>query len=178
MNVVLIGYRGTGKSAVARLLAERLDCAWIDADVELERRAGRTIADIFARQGEPAFRDLEAEVLADLLRGDNLVVAAGGGCVLRPENRAALRAAFVVWLQADADTIEQRLAGDATTAARRPNLTAAGGREEIVGLLAAREPYYRQCAQGQVDTSGKSPVQVADEVATLLRNRPGRSERA
>src|SRR5688500_2590703 len=82
MNLLLIGYRGTGKSTVARLVAERLNWPWLDADVELERRAGKSIAAIFAEDGEPAFRDLESQVLAELVQADRHVLALGGGVIL------------------------------------------------------------------------------------------------
>jgi len=90
MNLILIGYRATGKTTLARLLAGRLGWEWIDADVEIERRAGKSIAEIFADDGQTAFRDLEAEVIADLCKKERLVLAAGGGAPLRPENRAFL----------------------------------------------------------------------------------------
>ena len=124
MILTLIGYRATGKTTLARLLAERLGWDWIDADVEIERRAGKSIARIFAEDGEPAFRDLEAQVIADLCRRDRLVLAAGGGAPLRPESRRAMReAGKVVWLTARPETILARMTADATTTARRPNLT-------------------------------------------------------
>ena len=91
MILTLIGYRATGKTTLARLLAERLGWDWIDADAEIERRAGKAIARIFAEEGEPAFRDLEAQAIADLCRRDRLVLAAGGGAPLRPESRRAMR---------------------------------------------------------------------------------------
>jgi shikimate kinase len=93
MNIALIGYRGTGKTTVAQQLALRLGWDWVDADVELELRAGKSIAAIFADDGESAFRDLEATTLDDLIRRDRTVLALGGGIVLRPENRALLRPA-------------------------------------------------------------------------------------
>ena len=165
MNLVLIGYRATGKTTLARLLAERLGWDWIDADVEIERRAGKSIARIFAEDGEPAFRDLEAAVVADLCRRERLVLAAGGGAPMRPESRQAMRASGkVVWLKALPETIQARMAGDATTEARRPNLTDKGGLEEIVGLLARREPVYRQSAHLEVDTEGKAPGEIAAEI--------------
>jgi shikimate kinase len=168
MNVFLIGYRGTGKSTVARLAASRLNLEWLDADEELERRAGRSIAEIFAAGGEAAFRDLEEAVVAELAARSNLVLALGGGAVLREENRRAIAGrGKVVWLRASADTIERRLAADASTALRRPNLTAAGGVAEIRELLARREPLYRSCADFVIDTEGKTPEQVADELVRL-----------
>jgi shikimate kinase len=163
--IFLIGYRGTGKSTVAALLAERLGWQSVDTDHEIERRAGKSIAAIFSDEGEPAFRGLEAKVVADFAQLQNAVIALGGGAVLRAENRAAIRgAAAVVWLTASGDTIESRLAADESTAQRRPNLTVAGGRVEIEQLLAAREPTYRECATLIVATDGKTSAEVADEV--------------
>ncbi|MEX0712312.1 MAG: shikimate kinase, partial [Pirellulales bacterium] len=106
MNIVLIGYRGSGKSTVARELAGRLGWPWLDADHQIEERAGKSIAAVFAEEGEERFRDLESSLLAELVERDKTVLAAGGGAVLRPANRALLRSAGkVVWLQADAATI-------------------------------------------------------------------------
>lgn len=170
MNVVLIGYRGTGKTTVARLLGAQLGLTALDADEELERRAGRTIREIFAEGGEPMFRDLEAAVLADLCGRSGQALAVGGGAVLRPENRDCLRRTGnrVVWLQGQARTLHERINRDATTAERRPNLTAGGGLEEVERLLALREPLYRECAEFVVDTEGKTPEQVAGEIVSLL----------
>jgi shikimate kinase len=167
--IFLIGYRGTGKTTVGRLLAERLNCKSIDADDEIERRAGKSIAAIFADDGEAAFRDLEAAVMAQLCQRTQLIVAPGGGAVLREATRDAMRAAGpVVWLTASVDAIVSRLAEDAVTGSRRPNLTAAGGRAEIEAVLAARTPIYRACATFVVDTEGKSPAAVADEIIARL----------
>src|SRR5262245_14443378 len=105
----LIGYRGSGKSAVARALSRRWNCACIDADEELERRAGKTIRQIFQDDGEADFRDRESAVLADLARRHDVVVATGGGVVLRPENRKLLRRGRVVWLTAPAETLWRRM---------------------------------------------------------------------
>ena len=158
MSLTLIGYRATGKTTVARLLAERLGWDWIDADVEIERRAGKSIASIFAEDGEPAFRDLEVAVTADLCQRPRLVLAAGGGAPMRAENRQAMRrGGTVVWLKALPETIHRRMSGDATTAGRRPDLTDQGGLAEIVELLARREPIYQETADFAVDTEGKTP---------------------
>jgi shikimate kinase len=168
-NVFLIGYRGTGKTTVARALAERLDIDWIDADDEVERRAGKTIAEIFAEDGEPSFREIEAEVVQELSRPLKTVVALGGGAVLREANRAAIRSnGIVIWLKASVDKIANRMATDEMTGSRRPNLTAAGGRHEIETVLAAREPIYRECATFEVDTECRTTGQVVDEIVRLL----------
>lgn len=165
MVITLIGYRGTGKSTLAAPLAQRLSWEWLDADVELERRAGRSIQDIFATDGEPEFRRLERELLAELLRRDRLVLAAGGGAIGNEATRTDLKAAGpVIWLQASADTIECRLATDPTTGQRRPNLTSSGGRAEIERLLALREPLYRECATMMLATDHASANELVEDV--------------
>src|SRR5438270_6171487 len=172
MNIALVGYRGAGKTAVARQLALNLGWDWVDADVEVELAAGRSIAAIFADDGEPAFRDLEATVLADLIQRDHTILALGGGVVLRPSNRTLIRqAGRVVWLMATPETIAARLAADETTASRRPNLTAAGGLDEIRRLLDERAPLYRQCCDLEIDSVGKSPAEVASEIVEKLSSK-------
>lgn len=173
--VFLIGYRGTGKTAVARELARRLGWPWADADALLEERHGRTIAQIFAEGGEATFRDLEASLLEDLCGRRELVIATGGGVVLRPRNRERLRdAGLVVWLTADPATVWQRIQGDPTTAARRPTLTV-GGPAEVEELLCLREPLYRECAHLTVNTVGRSPEEIAAQIqAHLEGQRPSR----
>lgn len=167
--IALIGYRGTGKTTVAALLAAKLDYAWIDADVEVEQRAGKSIATIFADSGEPAFRDLEAAVVDDLCRRKRTVLALGGGAVLRKSNQKCLaRCRAVIWLQASAEVIAERIKGDATTAERRPNLTNRGGRQEIEQMLVTRGPIYRACATLEVDTEGKDPAEIADKIVAAL----------
>jgi len=171
----LIGYRGTGKSSVARELAARLGYESADSDAEIERWAGTTIAAIFADEGEQAFRDLEARIVAELVERRCTVVALGGGAVLRNENRQAIAAAGpVVWLTASVDTILERIAGDTSTAARRPNLTTLGTREEVKTLLTQRTPLYRACATLAVDTDGKSFADIAEEIMAGLERGRGR----
>ncbi len=179
MNLILIGYRGTGKSTVARRLAERLGWDWVDSDDCIERRAGKSIAEIFADLGEPGFRDLETVELADLCRREKTVLAVGGGAVLREENRKRLGGCGkVVWLQARPETIRRRLADDEATAESRPNLTKSGGLDEIEQVLAERTSIYRQCADLQVDTEGKAPDEVADEIVARLDLSPAGSDPA
>ena len=167
-NLILIGYRATGKTTLAQLLAARLAWDWIDADVEIERRAGKSIAQIFAEEGEPAFRDLEAQVIADLAARPRLVLATGGGAPLRADNREAMHGGKIVWLTARPETIHQRMSGDATTAARRPSLTDNSPLAEILQLLAVREPIYRALADLEVDTEDKTPERIADEILDWL----------
>jgi shikimate kinase len=165
MNVVLIGYRGTGKTTVAQQLALRLGWDWVDADVEIELRAGKSIASIFADDGEQTFRDLESQVLAATIGRARIVLAAGGGVVLRDDNRRLLgTAGKVVWLQADVATILARVAGDQTTAGRRPQLTTAGGESEVRQLLAQRTPLYHELADLEIDTEGRTPAEIVEEI--------------
>ena len=170
MNVFLIGYRGSGKTTVAAALAARLGWLWIDADVELERRAGRTIKQLFAEQGEGAFRDLESEIIAELAGGERQIIACGGGVVLREQNRAVLRrGGRCVWLRVSPEALLLRIEGDATTAARRPNLTGHGGLAEIQTLLAERTPLYEACADLRFDAQRHSPTQLADQIIAELK---------
>lgn len=169
-SIALIGYRGSGKTAVAQQLAEQLGWEWIDADVEIERRAGKTIAAIFADDGETPFRDLEAIVVDLLCLRNQTAIALGGGAILREVNRKAIRRCrTIAWLQATVETLQQRIAADPSTSARRPNLTVAGGRGEIERLLAERTPSYRECATLEVDTEGKTPAEIAAEIAAAHR---------
>jgi shikimate kinase len=167
--LTLIGYRATGKTTLAKLLAEKLGWDWADADVEIELAAGKSIARIFAEEGEPAFRNLEARVIADLCRRERLVLAAGGGAPLREENRLAMRAAGkVVWLTARPETIHARMSGDTTTAQRRPSLTDRAPLAEIIHVLAAREPIYRDAADFVLDTEGRNTEELTKEILHFL----------
>lgn len=169
MNIVLIGYRGTGKTTVARHLALELAWDWVDADVEIELRAGKSIAAIFADDGESHFRDCETAVLVDLIEKDRTVIAAGGGAILRAENRRLLeRCPHVIWLRATPATILRRVESDLTTTSRRPRLTAAGGEAEVVRLLAEREPFYQACAHLEVDAESKEPAEIAGQIIRQL----------
>jgi shikimate kinase len=169
MNLFLIGYRGSGKTTVAAALARRLAWPWLDADAELERRAGKSIKQIFADKGETAFRDLESDVLADLAARERHVIALGGGVVLRPENRKLLASrGKVVWLTAEPETLLARINADPTTGERRPNLTSQGGPAEIRSLLAERTPLYAACADLTIAGDPLTPDQIADQIAEWL----------
>jgi len=170
MNLYLIGYRGSGKTSVAAEVGKLLGWPWLDADVEVERRAGKTIKQIFDTSGEQSFRDQEAAVVSDLANLTSHVIALGGGAVLREESRQAIRGSGkVVWLQASPEVLFQRICGDASTAERRPNLTAAGGFAEVERLLAVRSPIYAACADLTVDAEHSAPAEIAPQIANWLR---------
>jgi len=172
MRVVLVGYRGTGKTTVGRMVAQALGWPFVDVDPLIEQRGGLDIAAIFARHGEAHFRDLESAVIADLADTDPAVISAGGGAVLRPQNVHHLRrGSLVVWLTASAETLHKRITTDATTTARRPNLTALTGIDEVRHLLKAREPCYRSAADLMLDTEVFSPGQVAERILEHVRRK-------
>ena len=176
MRVALIGYRGSGKTSVGRLLATRLGLSFVDADEELVRRAGRSIKTIFETDGEAMFRDLESAVLVDLLARDDGVLALGGGVILREANRAALTASGGqrVYLRADAETLYRRIHADPATADNRPALTHLGGdAREITSLLDAREPLYRAVMTMEVDASDDDAATLAGLLARRLAETDG-----
>jgi shikimate kinase len=165
MNVVLIGYRGTGKSAVARLVAQATGRDVFGMDHAIERRAGCPIVEFVAQRGWDAFRDLESEVARYAGTLDNAVIDSGGGAVLRAENVAALKAkGRMVWLQAGAEVIVQRLQ-DMTD---RPSLTGTKSfLDEVSEVLAVREPVYRAVADMAVSTEGRTVEDIAREIASV-----------
>lgn len=163
--IFLVGYRGTGKSTVGRLLAGRLGWAFADADEYVEQVAGKSIREIFATEGEPAFRALEAHTIEQLSARTGYVIATGGGAILRESTRELLKArGFVAWLTAAPETVLGRLRTDPTTGERRPNLTALSSEDEVRALIAVREPLYREVADFAVATDTISPEGVSDAI--------------
>ncbi|MBI1247433.1 shikimate kinase [bacterium] len=169
MNLALIGYRGTGKSHAGRLLAERLAWPMIDADIWVEQQAGRSIAEIFAAEGETGFRDRESQALVKLTEASGQILSLGGGVILRAENRQRIaERCFTVWLTASATEIARRLARDDQTQTRRPSLTGKPTLHEIEEVLTARLPLYRESANITIDTEGKSPEEVVQSILAQL----------
>jgi shikimate kinase len=164
-HIFLVGFMGSGKSTLARMLASQRGLEHVDLDAEIEQAAGRTIAEIFERDGEEAFRELESRALLELEGRPPSVVACGGGVVLRSVNRAALkRLGRVVHLDVSALEAIARV-GDGST---RPLLSGAAGPLAATALLAAREGLYRSVADVSVDTSGRAPEEVAEAVLVAL----------
>ncbi len=165
-NLVITGFMGTGKSAVGRIVAERLGREFVDSDELIKARAGRTIPEIFAQDGEARFRAMEADVCRELSVGRGWVVASGGWMLGSPENRAAVEAgSLVVCLHADVPTLVNRLGG----ADGRPMLADADWQMRLERLLAQRQPTYRSFPL-QVDTSQLTTEQVCDRVLTLWQS--------
>lgn len=179
MPVTLIGLRGSGKSTVGRVLADRLGRRFVDADEEIERRAGCTIREMFESVGEEAFRELERRTMADLLADDDLVIAAGGGAVLSPETRDRLRRSSgpVVYLCVLPETAVRRIGNDTTTASRRPSLTTLSPLAEMESILRQREPLYRECASLVMDADGREIEELAVAIVESLE-RSSRRETA
>ncbi len=167
--IVLIGYRGCGKSSVGRRLAEKLGWQFVDTDELVEQQAGCPVREIFARQGAGAFRKLEAEVLAEALSGRGRVISAGGGAVLLRRNRKLLRGTGVcVWLTAPPEVLYQRICADHTSPERRPDLTDLGGLAEVEEVLQQRLPIYEATADHVVSTVDLSVEQVAEAILQRL----------
>ena len=164
LNIYLVGMMGAGKSAVGRPLAEALGYRFIDADVTLAEAAGRPIAEIFTSDGEEAFRALETSVLNGIASWHSLVVATGGGAVIRPENWGHMRQGVVVWLDAPEAELRRRVAADPT---RRPLLEAADPASRLEALLRERRPLYAQ-ADLTVVQQGGLPAEVALQVLNAL----------
>lgn len=168
-HLYLTGFRGTGKSSVARLLARQLAVTAIDLDELVEQQAGISISRIFEEQGESAFRDLESMALATVAKFSPTLISLGGGAILRAENRTCIATTGTcIWLDADANTIAARLHQDETTAERRPALTALPGLQEIERLLDERRPIYEQTSRHRIETTDRSIDQVVDEILALL----------
>jgi len=163
-RVVLVGFMGSGKTSVGRVLARRLGYRFEDLDRRIEERTGRTVADIFREDGEEAFREMEREEARALASLPNRVVATGGGAFTRPLTRAVLQeGALTVWLGCDLERILARVPADGS----RP---LAGNRDIMRALLAEREPSYRM-ADVAVDASAGTPREVADRIVGLLEGR-------
>lgn len=159
-NLVLVGFMGTGKSAVGRRVAALAAAPFLEMDAELERRAGKSISRIFAEDGEPAFRDQEAQLAEEWGRKQGAVISCGGGVVLRETNLRALQAnGLLVCLTARPEVILARTA----RAAKRPLLAGDNPEQKIRDLLAARAPLYAKISV-QIDTSDLGPEELAAQV--------------
>lgn len=160
-NLALTGFMGTGKSTVGRLVAARLGWRFVDTDIAIVERAGCSIAEIFAQQGEPAFRALEAEVCAATVAGEQTVIALGGGALLNPTTlERILSGSVLICLDAPLETLIARVGDDPT----RPLFSA--DRERLATLYNTRAPHYAQLPH-HIETAHAAPETVAEEVIRL-----------
>lgn len=174
MNVVLVGFMGSGKTAVGRRIAQRLGYTFIDTDHFIEDQLGCSIATLFTEQGEPYFRELETRLASHLHKLDNHVIATGGGLPVSPGNSERLAGAgLTVFLNADLEEIIKRLERDT----RRPKLKEGELRETVTRLLTERMPLYGKSAL-TINTKGKSVNRVAGEIIALLGERMAAKRRA
>lgn len=165
-NIVLTGFMGTGKNAVGKILARRLERNFIDTDQLVEEKSGISITQIFEQHGEDYFRDLENEAILTLkdYPPGSLVVATGGGAVLRKRNRDLLDSiGLVILLTASPQSILKRTA----RSDKRPLLKGPGRAEKINKLLKEREQFYKQCSYS-IDTTGLTPTRIAEEILNYL----------
>jgi shikimate kinase len=170
MNIVLIGYRGTGKSSVGKLLAERLGRELVSTDAEVVRRANLPIPDIVSQHGWEHFRNLESEVCRDFAGKDQLVIDTGGGAILRSQNVELLRAnGRLFWLTAGVPTIVSRIQSHS----ERPSLTGTKSfTDEVDEVLRSREPQYAAASHHIIRTEGRTVEQVVEAVLAQIRNPP------
>ncbi len=166
-NIFLIGPMGVGKTTIGRCLAELLHKQFVDLDHEIEKRTGAAIPLIFEIEGEDGFRRRESTLLVEVTARDGLVLATGGGVVLRPENRQRLRArGLVVYLSAPIETLLERTARDR----HRPLLQTPDRRQTLEAILRVREPLYRETAHVVVKSSSRAPSHVARDIITRLES--------
>jgi len=166
-NLFLVGLPGAGKSTLGRQLARRLGKTFVDADAELERKLGVTIATIFEIEGEASFRDREEAALIELAAMTNIVLATGGGVVIRPANRERLRAnGMVVYLHAPPGTLYERT----RRSRHRPLLNTADRAARLVELYTARDPLYREVASCVVESGRNEIAQFARQLEAAQSN--------
>lgn len=164
-HLYLTGYRGCGKSTLAKLLAQSIGIPSVDLDDVIESTAGKSIKQIFAEETEVGFRDREELALVEVSQRTPHVVALGGGSILRPSNREKIAATgWCVWLDAKPETLVRRLAGDSTTSDRRPALTDQSVLDEVSQVMAQRESLYRDASDLRIDTTDRTMQSIADEV--------------
>jgi len=164
VRLILVGLPGSGKSTVGRQLARRLDLPFVDSDHEIEQRIGCSISSFFEREGEPAFRDLEERVIAELVQRDG-VLATGGGAVLRPANRQHVReGGYVIYLRSTPEDVWRRLRNDR----KRPLLQVEDPLARLRSLYEQRDPLYRETAHFTLETGRPSVTTLVNRLVMQL----------
>jgi len=171
VNLVIIGYRCTGKTTIGRILAEKLGWELLDTDTLVQQRAGKSIKEIVADGGWPAFRTLEAAVVREVcLGGERRIISFGGGTILPEANLAAAQqCGKIILLRAAAETIWQRMQSDHKTAGERPSLTDKDGFAEVVHLLEERRKPYEAAADFAISTDRMGPDEIAGRILAWLK---------
>jgi len=175
MNIILIGYRGSGKSTVGSKLAARLKRRFVDTDDLIEECQGIPISDIVKSRGWDHFRKIERTVIEEISKGNHLIIAPGGGVVLDADNVKVLkRNGFIVWLKADQRTLLKRIQKDQASSTRRPTLTGKGTLKEIEETLSQREPFYEKASEVQIDTSALDVEAVVKRILLISGEKIGK----
>ena len=166
MNVVLIGFRGSGKSTIGKALSEHLKREFIDCDAWIEKHTGLSIKEIFEKHGESHFRTLESQAIGDLSAMDGKVIATGGGAALKYQNMQVFKrnGGKIFFLEVGAETAFVRIQGDETTRSRRPALTDKDPFTEVKEQIELRRPYYLKGADVTIGTDGRSIEEVVKEI--------------
>ncbi|MDI6777233.1 MAG: shikimate kinase [Syntrophales bacterium] len=169
MNVVLIGYRCTGKSSVGERLSQVLHLPFYDTDTLIEKLTGKTIQTMVSENGWEFFREKEREIIKSLATTEESVIATGGGAVMDQENVNILKKnGVLVWLAADVDTIIERMQADADSTKRRPPLSRDDFIQETINVLEERIPVYRRLADFSVDTAGEGIDEIVEQICRFL----------
>jgi shikimate kinase len=175
-HLVMVGYRGAGKSSVGKILAKILGLDYVDTDIAIQEKSGHSIREIFEKAGEAHFRDMETAILEETLEQMQQiapsVIATGGGMVMRQENRRILKLLGpVIWLKVSPELAIDRILSDRLTGDQRPALTDQNFSEEVRAMIAWRNPYYAACSDKTIDNdrSGVSTEKIADQIVGQLR---------
>jgi shikimate kinase len=170
MNIVLIGYRGSGKTSVGKLIAKKLGRGFVDTDNLIIEKAGSSINEMVKEKGWPYFRDMEKDVIKELSGSDNLVIATGGGVVTNDINMDNLKAnGIIIWLDVDVETVKKRLSRDNTSKENRPSLTGDNPVDEIGEVMEKRRPLYMKACNISIDTDKMNINDVADMVIKRVK---------
>ncbi len=167
MKIVLIGYRGSGKTTIGKILSNKLGLKYISTDEEIVRRTGKSIPEFVKEHGWKRFRDVETQVAKALSDEDNIIIDTGGGIVLREENVKALKKnGFVIFLSAPPSVLAERIKDDTM---RPPLKEGKTHWEEVKEVLEERLPFYRKAMDVEISTDGKNPEEVCEEIIKILK---------
>ncbi len=170
-NIVLIGYRGCGKTTVAKELSALTGKPYVDTDDLIKQNTGKTIAEIFCDEGESQFRQYEKNVITELAQQPPEILSVGGGAILDPKNVTNLRTiGTIIWLQATADELRKRIEQHEATTSDRPALRGDNPFDEIANLLAERSPFYEKAAAHIIESTNLLPATIAKRIVELTNS--------